>query len=156
MAITATPYGQFISGLGKGTFNFTVDRVWVALFKSSYVPSLDFDSAYFSLRGDDDSDNEVPDQSGNPGDYIKYGQQLASTFWGYNFPTPHAAVLQASNVTWSNLNGTFRYAVLYKFLDDPNTDSSPLIGLLDYGTDQVFTGQPLTIDFSSGAIVIAA
>lgn len=153
MAITATAYGPFLASLGQATINFTSDAFWVALFDSDYTPDFDSDSDYFNLR----NSVEIADE-GNGIDldvntvYSRNGQQLKNTGWNYD-ATKQAAVFTADNVTWSTLTGTFRYAVVYKWV--PQSTDTALIGCLDYGTDQVITTAAFTVDFTSGVVAVA-
>lgn len=153
MATTATAYGQFLRALGEGGVNFTSDNIWCALFKATYTPDYDNDSDYFNLRGD----NEIPDGGDgielDSGSFYSWnGQQLKNVNWAYD-STKKAAVLTASNVTWTFLNGNYQYAVIYKWV--PQSIDTLMIGCIDYGVEQIALGNNVTVDLSGGVVTVA-
>lgn len=151
MAITTNAYSQFLVQLGQKQIDLSGDEIWVALFTSAYTPNYNFDFGYFDLRGD----CEMADQSGgttlgSTADYSWNGQKLG-TAWGFDV-TKGATLLSANNITWSSLTGTFRYAVIYKWV--AYSTDTVMIGCLDYGSDQTYAAQPFTIDFSNGVLAL--
>jgi hypothetical protein len=153
MAITTTAYGPFLASLGQASVNFGSDNFWVALFQPTYTPDYDYDSDYFNLRHDFElSDAGDGVQLDSVTYYTWNGQQLKNTNWNYD-PVKKAAIFTADNVSWSNLTGTFRYALVYKWV--PQSIDNVLIGCLDYGSDQVYSGSAFTIDFTDGVVAVA-
>lgn len=153
MAITASAYGPFLAALGQGNINFGSDNIWCAIFKADYTPDFDHDSDYFNLRGD----YEIADAGGGTeldtsGFYSWNGQQLKNVSWGYD-ETRKAAVLTASNVVWSFLNGNYQYAIIYKWV--PQSIDNIMIGCIDYGEEQIALGQHVEIDLTGGVVTVA-
>ncbi len=71
-----------------------------------------------------------------------------STYDGTN----NVIVLDAADVTWSSSTITARYAVVYD--DTPATaGTKPLIGYVDFGSDQSSTNGNFTITWDSTGIV---
>ncbi len=69
----------------------------------------------------------------------------------YNSAT-NVIVLDADDVTWASSTITARYAVIYNAT--PATDATrPLIGYVDFGSDQSSTNGNFTITWDSTGIV---
>lgn len=143
MAITATPYGAFLTDLGLGVHNFSSDTDKVALLTSSYSPDYDTHDAY----------NDVSSFEVTGGGYTAGGVALAGKTWDYDGST-NRATLGATAVNWTGLSVTTRYAVIYKSTGTAST--SKLIGLLDFGQDRVYDVEPFQLSFPDGVVRVNA
>lgn len=141
MAITALPYGVFLTDLGSGVHTFGTDTDKVALLTSSYSPNYTTDTSYANV-----SANEV-----TGGGYTAGGVALTSVTWT---GTGNTATLGAAAASWTGLAVTCRYAAVYKSTGTAST--SKLIGLLDFGQDRVYDSEPFQLSFPSGVVTISA
>ena len=133
-------YGNFLLKALNKEVDFDSDTIKVALLTSSYTPDQDAHD-YFN----DVSANEV---SGTG--YTAGGATLASKTATYDSAS-NVIVLDAADTTWSSSTITARYAVIY---DSTGTSStSPLIGYVDFGSDQSSTSGNFTITWDSTGIV---
>lgn len=142
MAITATPYGQFIMKMGTGGFNLPADTFKVLLTTSGYVPNID---THASLT---DVTNELADGVGG---YTAGGKQLTGQTWTYDAGGDRG-VLGANVVTWAGAAFTCRYAVIYKAGAD--AASSPLVGFIDFGADKTLNTEDFVLSFANGVVRI--
>jgi len=127
--------------LGSGTMaDLDGDTIKIALLTSSYTP--DFDAHDFF---DDVSANEV----GASGTYSAGGATLSVTLTQDN--TDNEGVFDATDVSWTSATITARYAVIYKSTGVAST--SPLIALIDFGSDQTSTAGTFAITFAAEGIV---
>lgn len=133
-------YGNFLLKALNKEVDFDSDTIKVALLTSSYTPNQDTHD-YFN----DVSANEV---SGTG--YTAGGITLASKTATYDSGT-NVIVLDAADVTWSSSTITARYAVVYGSTGTAST--SPLIGYVDFGSDQSSTNGNFTITWDSTGIV---
>jgi hypothetical protein len=148
MAITSLAYTTFLQVLGQGGINFGSDDIWVALFTDDYEPEAD---NYFDAR----DAAEIPDTgAGADSDttYSQNGQQLKNVAWDWSNEF-QAQVLTADSVTWSQLTGSVRYAIVYTWV--PATTNTIVLGHIDYGSSTTYTDQPFTVDFSNCVLAIA-
>lgn len=127
--------------LGSGTMaDLDGDTIKIALLTSSYTP--DFDAHDFF---DDVSANEV----GASGTYSAGGATLSVTLTQDN--TDNEGVFDATDVSWTSATITARYAVIYKSTGVSST--SPLIALIDFGSNQISTAGTFAITFAAEGIV---
>lgn len=127
--------------LGSGTMaDLDGDTIKIALLTSSYTP--DFDAHDFF---DDVSANEV----GASGTYSAGGATLSVTLTQDN--TDNEGVFDATDVSWTSATITARYAIIYKSTGVSST--SPLIALIDFGSNQTSTAGTFTITFAAEGIV---
>ena len=133
-------YGQFLSQALNKEIDWDTDTIKVALLTNSYTPDQD---AHNYL--DDVVANEV---SGTG--YTAGGLTLSNKSNSYNSGT-NVIVLDADDVTWSSSTITARYAVVYASTGTAST--SPLIGYVDFGSDQSSTNGNFTITWDSTGIV---
>lgn len=143
MAVTATAYGAFYTDLLQGVHNINSDSDKVALLASSYTPNFGTHAAF--------SDLSTAEVSG--AGYTQGGVALTSRAVAYNAATK-TMTLSAQPVSWTALTATCRYAVIYKATGTSST--SKLIGLIDFGQDRTYAGEPLQVSFPSGVLTIAA
>lgn len=135
-------YNNFkVRMLGSGTMvDLDSDTIKIALLTSSYTP--DFDAHDFF---DDVSANEV----GASGTYSAGGATLSVTLTQDN--TDNEGVFDATDVSWTGTTITARYAVIYKSTGVSST--SPLIALIDFGSNQSSSAGTFTITFAAEGIV---
>jgi len=134
-------YGNFLKQALNKEIDWDTDTIKVALLSSSYTPNQDTHDYY---------DDVVGSQVSGTG-YTAGGITLASktsTYDGSN----NVLVLDAADVTWSSSTITARYAVVYN--DTPASNATkPLIGYVDFGSDQSSTNGNFTITWDSTGIV---
>jgi hypothetical protein len=134
-------YGQFLSQALNKEIDWDTDTIKVALLTNSYTPDQD---AHNYL--DDVVANEV---SGTG--YTAGGLTLANKTNSYNSAT-NVIVLDADDVTWSSSTITARYAVIYDAAPSTNA-TKPLIGYVDFGSDQSSSNGNFTITWDATGIV---
>lgn len=139
MAITAKPYAHFLFDLGSGVHNLTSESIFVALLKNTYTPDYANHSTVTAFGA-----NEIDAASGS---YSTGGQPLVNRAFTYNASTS-TATLTSDDITWPTLTATVRYAVVY------SADNSTLLGLVDFGADRVYAGDPLELSFPNGVFTI--
>ena len=133
-------YGNFLLKALNKEVDFDSDTIKVALLTSSYTPNQDTHD-YF---------NEVSANEVTGTGYTAGGITLASKTATYDSGT-NVIVLDAADVTWSSSTITARYAVVYGSTGTAST--SPLIGYVDFGSDQSSTNGNFTITWDSTGIV---
>jgi hypothetical protein len=134
-------YGQFLQQALNKEVDWDSDTIKVALLTNSYTPDQDAHN-YF----DDVVANEV---SGTG--YTAGGLTLSNKTSTYNSAT-NTIVLDADDVTWSSSTITARYAVVYDAT--PATDATkPLVGYVDFGSDQSSSNGNFTITWDATGIV---
>jgi hypothetical protein len=134
-------YGQFLSQALNKEIDWDTDTIKVALLTNAYTPDQD---AHNYL--DDVITNEV---SGTG--YTAGGNTLANKTNTYNSGT-NVIVLDADDTTWSSSTITARYAVVYDA--SPATNATrPLIGYVDFGSDQSSSNGNFTITWDATGIV---
>lgn len=127
--------------LGLGTMvDLDGDTIKIALLTSSYTPDFDAHDFY-----DDVSANEV----GASGTYSAGGATLTVSLSQDN--TDNEGVFDATDVSFTGATITARYAVIYKSTGVSST--SPLIALIDFGSDQTSTAGTFAISFASEGII---
>ena len=134
-------YGQFLSQALNKEIDWYTDTIKVALLTNSYTPDQDAHNYY-----DDVVANEV---SGTG--YTAGGNTLANKTNTYNSGT-NVIVLDADDTTWSSSTITARYAVVYDATPATNADK-PLIGYVDFGSDQSSNNGNFTITWDATGIV---
>ncbi|CAB4149660.1 hypothetical protein UFOVP552_17 [uncultured Caudovirales phage] len=134
-------YGQFLSQALNKEIDWDTDTIKVALLTNSYTPDQDAHN-YF----DDVVANEV---SGTG--YTAGGNTLANKTNAYNSAT-NVIVLDADDTTWSSSTITARYAVVYDATPATNA-TRPLIGYVDFGSDQSSSNGNFTITWDATGIV---
>lgn len=134
-------YGSFMQKAFNKEIDWDTDTIKVALLTSSYTPNQDTHD-YF----DDVSGSEV---SGTG--YTAGGATLGSKTSTYDAGT-NVITLDAADVTWASSTITARYAVLYD-ASGGSAATNPLIGYVDFGTDQSSSNGDFTITWDSTGIV---
>lgn len=135
-------YGQFLSQALNKEIDWDTDTIKVALLTNSYTPDQDAHN-YF----DDVSTYEVSGATG----YTAGGNTLANKTNTYNSAT-NVIVLDADDTTWSSSTITARYAVIYDASPATNA-TKPLIGYVDFGSDQASSNGNFTITWDATGIV---
>lgn len=134
-------YGQFLSQALNKEIDWDTDTIKVALLTNAYTPDQDAHN-YF----DDVVANEVTGTG-----YTAGGLTLSNKTNSYNSAT-NVIVLDADDVTWSSSTITARYAVIYDA--SPATNATrPLIGYVDFGSDQSSSNGNFTITWDATGIV---
>ena len=134
-------YGNFLAKSLNKEVDWDSDTIKVALVTSSYTPDQDAHD-YF----DDVVSYEVTGTG-----YSSGGASLASKTATYDSAT-NVIVLDAADTTWASSTITARYAVIYDA--SPSTNATrPLIGYVDFGSDQSSTNGNFTITWDSTGIV---
>lgn len=134
-------YGQFVSAAFNKEIDWDTDTIKVALLTNAYTPDQDAHN-YF----DDVVANEVTGTG-----YTAGGLTLANKTNAYNSAT-NVIVLDADDVTWSSSTITARYAVVYDASPATNA-TKPLIGYVDFGSDQSSSNGNFTITWDATGIV---
>lgn len=138
---TAKLYGSFLGKALNKEVDYDTDTIKVALLTSSYTPNQDTH---------DYLDDVVANEVSGTG-YTAGGATLASKTLTYDGAN-NVTVLDAADVTWSASTITARYAVIYDA--SPGTNATrPLIGYVDFGSDQSSTAGDFTITWDSTGIV---
>jgi hypothetical protein len=134
-------YGNFVVKSFNKEIDWDSDTIKVALLTNAYTPNQD---------GHDYFDDVVANQVTGTG-YTSGGITLANKTNTYNSAT-NVIVLDADDVTWASSTITARYAVIYDAT--PATDATrPLIGYVDFGSDQSSSNGNFTITWDSTGIV---
>jgi len=132
-------YTPFATNLLSGkNIDLDTDTIKIALVTSSYTPDKTHD--FFN-----DITNEVVGTG-----YTAGGATLASkTVTQDN--TNFRAVFDAADATWSNSTITARYGVIYESTGVAST--SPLIALIDFGSNIVSVGSTFQVSFNVDGIL---
>lgn len=137
MAVTAKWYGSLLNTLWTGGLNFTSDTIKGALVTSAYT--FDQDAHDFF----NDITNEVTGTG-----YTAGGVTLGSKALTYTAGTNTLAI-DAADPSWGpTATITARGLVIYKSTGTSTT--SPLIGFIDFGADNVATAGTLTVTLDAG------
>jgi hypothetical protein len=132
-------YGNFLVKALNKEVDWDTDTIKVALTTSTYTPNQDTHD-YF---------NDVTNEVSGTG-YTAGGNTLASKTITYD-DANNVIVLDAADTTWGSSTITARYAVVYASTGTAST--SPLIGYVDFGSDQSSTNGNFTITWDSTGIV---
>lgn len=135
---------------GRGLVHITSDTSWVndsikvALVGPTYVPDQDAHEFY----------NQVTAELATANGYTQGGALLTNRTISYD-PATNQARLIADPVSWSTTPDgsiTARRAVIFKDTGTPAT--SPLLGWVDFGSDQTATALPFSINFDRAAGIL--
>lgn len=136
MAITSKLYANAMKQLGNKEIDWDTDTIKVMLCTSSYTPNQQ------THNYKDDVTNEITGTG-----YTTGGATLSGKTSTVNTLTTN---YDASDVSWTTATITFRYAVIY--VDTGVAGTSPLIGYVDFGADQVISVATATIQWSASGI----
>ena len=134
-------YGQFLSQALNKEIDWDSDTIKVALLTNSYTPNQD---AHNYL------DDVVAAEVTGTG-YTAGGNTLTNKTNTYNSAT-NVITLDADDTTWSSSTITARYAVIYDATPASNA-TRPLIGYVDFGSDQSSSNGNFTITWDATGIV---
>jgi len=134
-------YGQFLSQALNKEIDWDTDTIKVALLTNAYTPDQD---AHNYL--DDVIATEVTGTG-----YTAGGNTLANKTNTYTGAS-NVIVLDADDTTWSASTITARYAVIYDATPATNA-TRPLIGYVDFGSDQSSSNGNFTITWDATGIV---
>lgn len=132
-------YGNAIVKAFNKEIDWNTDTIKVALVTSTYTPSQDNHDYW-----DDVSANEA---SGTG--YTAGGATLANAAVSYDSGT-NVVKLDADDVSWTSSTITARYAVIY--LSTGTASTSPLIGYVDFGSDQSSSAGTFALNWSANGI----
>ena len=133
-------YNNATKDILDGTIDLDSDTLKVSLHTSTYSPDATHD--FFS-----DLTNEVTGDN-----YTAGGVTLGST--AITTVTTNDAKFDAADATWSSHASGFstaRYAVIYK--STGTTTTSPLVGYINFTTDQDNVNNDLTIKWNANGIL---
>lgn len=134
-------YGQFLGQALNKEVDWDTDTIKVALLTNAYTPDQDAHN-YF--------DDVVAYEVSGTG-YTAGGATLSNKTNSYNAAT-NVITLDADDVTWASSTITARYAVVYDA--SPATDATkPLVGYVDFGSDQSSSNGNFTITWDATGIV---
>jgi hypothetical protein len=134
-------YGQFLSQALNKEIDWDSDTIRVALLTNAYTPNQDTHNYL-----DDVIANEVTGVG-----YTAGGNTLANKTNTYNGAT-NVITLDADDTTWTASTITARYAVIYDATPATNA-TRPLIGYVDFGSDQSSSNGNFTITWDATCIV---
>ncbi len=134
-------YGQFLSQALNKEIDWDTDTIKVALLTNAYTPDQDANNYL---------DDVVAYEVTGTG-YTAGGSTLANKTNSYNSAT-NVITLDADDVTWSSSTITARYAVIYDASPATNA-TKPLIGYVDFGSDQSSSNGNFTITWDATGIV---
>ena len=139
MAVSGKFYGKSFLSVYNKEIDIDSDALKVMLCTSTYTPDQD------NHRYKSDVTNEVTGTG-----YTAGGVTLTSVTITYTGATNILAI-DANDVSWTSATFTARYAVVYD--STPSTDATrPLIGYIDFGSDQSPAAGTLSIVFDSTGI----
>lgn len=122
--------------------NLKSDTIKLSLHSSSYTPSADDDEFF------DDVDNEIS-STGSYTAGIAGGYTLTTT--ATTDDTDDEGVFDATDVSITTATITARYAVIRK--DTGVAATSPLVCVIDFGSNQTSTAGTFTITFAAEGII---
>ena len=131
---------SFKAKIMNGSLDLDTDTIKAMLLTSSHSQNVDTHDFI-----DDVSTNEV---SGTG--YTAGGQALANKSVTQD-NTDNEGVWDADDVTWSSSTITARYVALYKDTGTPST--SPIICILDFGTDKSSSAGNFTVAWNAEGIL---
>lgn len=136
---TAKLYGKvFLSAFNK-EIDLDSDSIKVMLCSSSYIPNQDTHQYKSSVT------NEITGTG-----YTAGGAALTSVTVSYDAAS-NTTTFDAADAAWSGATFTARYAVIYDAT--PGSDATrPLIGYVDFGSDQSPSAGTLTLQFNASGI----
>lgn len=124
----------------KGSVALLTDTIKVALFTASYTPATKTDT-FFS---------DIVANEGSGTGYTTGGINLATPVVSTD-TTNDRGVFTAANASWAGLTiSNIRYAVIYKYTGTNST--SPLIAVIDFGSNQSSSGGTFTISWNASGI----
>lgn len=134
-------YGQFLQQSLNKEIDWDSDVIKVALLSNAYTPDQDAHN-YF----DDVIANEVSGTGYTAGGLTL--QNKTNTYDAAN----NVVILDADDVTWASSTITARYAAIYDATPATNAER-PLIGYVDFGSDQSSSNGNFTITWDATGIV---
>lgn len=141
MTVSAHWYGNALKQALSKNVDYLNDSIKVMLCTSAYTPNQNTDIY---------KDVVNPTEASGTG-YSTGGVSLTSKTMT---ESSLVITLSAANVTWSSSTITARYAVIY---DDTPASNKPLLGWVDFGSDQSSNNGNFTITWSgSGIFTITA
>lgn len=133
-------YGSFIlKGYDNSTkIDLSSDTIKCALADSGYTPDVDAHDFF----------NDITNEEAGTG-YTAGGATLANKTWAI-VGASNVVKFDADDVSWASSTITTRYAIIYKSTGVSST--SPLIAVIDFGSDKVSDGGTFLISFNASGI----
>lgn len=139
--MAAKLYGSVIGKAFNKEIDLDSDTIKLALLTSSYTPNQDTHDYFDDVVG-----NEVTGTG-----YTAGGATLSTKSVTYDSAS-NTLIFDADDVTWSSSTITARYAVLYDATPGTNA-TRPLIGYVDFTSDQSSTSGNFTVTWDATGIV---
>lgn len=133
-------YNSFKKKIMDGSIDLDTDTIKLALLTSSYTADVDAHDFF-----DDVSANEIAAS----GTYSAGGATLTVSLSQDN--TDNEGVFDATDVSFTSATISARYAVIYKSTGVAST--SPLICLIDFGSDKISTASTFLVTFDAEGIL---
>jgi hypothetical protein len=147
MSVTSFWFGKAIlNAFGGETegesvgIDYLTNDIKVALFTSDAVLAQDTNEFF----------GDLSNECAATGNYSAGGATLASKTLGYTALT-NVIKFGAANVTWSSSTISARYAVVYR--DTGNSETSTLMGYVDFGQTFSSSNGDFTITWDAGGIL---
>jgi len=134
-------FGSVLGGYSSGdayAVDLLSDTMKLMLCTASYTPDLD------AHQFKSDVTNEITGTG-----YTAGGVTLAGKTLTYSSGS-NKTIFDCNDAVWAAATITFRYAILYKSTGTNST--SPLIGIMDFGSDVASTGGDATVVFNAGGV----
>lgn len=140
MAVNTYWYGLAKQNMAKKLIDWEDDTIMVSLHTTEFIPDQDAD----------EFQDDLSYESSATG-YTAGGNEIANTTLNYTGGT-NTLMYDGNNVVWT-ITGTitFQYAVIYDATPG-NAGTNPLIGFIDFGSEQTVTDGTLTFNFSTDGI----
>jgi len=129
----------------EGSINFLTDTIKVMLLTNTHTTNVDTQEFI-----DDVSANQVTGTG-----YTAGGAAIGGKTSGVD-NTANTGNIDGNNVTWDASGGslTARYAAIYKDTGTPGT--SPIIGIIDFGSDKTAINNDFTIQWNAIGIIVGS
>lgn len=145
MAVTTTWYGaafkNYLAGTTNASWDWDTDTIKISLHTSTYVPDPDTHDFY----------NDVTNEVSSAG-YSAGGATLTCSAPAVSAGS-NEVQFDATDVSWTGVTFTARYAVVYKSTGTAST--SPLIAYIDFGADQTVSSGNFTITWAASGVIKA-
>ena len=139
-------YANWLLGVLQGTYStdWDNDTIKVALYAtsaSSYITNCSGFTYWASIAS-----GEISGAG-----YTASGKTVSGLVLNFNGHNPSRLRLDGSDISWASSTITARYAVLYK--DTGNGSTSPVIGFVDFGSDQSSSSGTFEIQWNANGII---
>jgi hypothetical protein len=140
MAVSATPYGLFLQSLVEGRVNMSADQMKMMICTADYVPNPNTHKFKNSVN------NEIVGSGYTP----KIVTGLVTTYATIN----KTLSIAAGNVSWPSVTWTgAKWGVLYMSPTGATASAMPLVGYVDFSTEQNRDNAPFYVNWPSGILM---